>query len=93
MISWMKYKFVYFAISAIFLIAGTSSLVKWGLNLGIDFTGGVVTEYRLSNGVVETKKFLTASKIEIPQVLAKANPKETFYKLQNKLDARALFRA
>jgi 3-hydroxyacyl-CoA dehydrogenase len=43
-------------------------------------------------GVVEAKKFLTASKIEIPPVLAKANPKEKFYKLQNKLDARALFR-
>ncbi|MBK8398586.1 MAG: 3-hydroxyacyl-CoA dehydrogenase family protein [Leptospiraceae bacterium] len=47
----------------------------------------------LLGGVVEVKKFLTASKIEIPAVLAKANPKETFYKLQNKLDARALFRA
>jgi len=47
----------------------------------------------LLGGVVETKKFLSSAKIEIPQVLAKANPKEQFYKLQNKLDARALFRA
>jgi 3-hydroxyacyl-CoA dehydrogenase len=46
----------------------------------------------LLGGVLETKKFLTNSKIEIPSVLAKANPKEKFYKLQNKLDARALFR-
>ncbi|MCK9371532.1 protein translocase subunit SecF, partial [Candidatus Dojkabacteria bacterium] len=39
----MKYRFIYFTISAIFLSAGIFSLVKWGLNLGIDFTGGVVT--------------------------------------------------
>lgn len=44
-------------------------------------------------GVVEAKKFLTNAKVEIPPVLAKANPKERFYKLSDKLDARALFRA
>lgn len=68
MISWMKYKFVYFAISAIFLIAGTFSLVKWGLNLGIDFTGGVVTEYRLSNGEIETKKSGIKTNEEIDKI-------------------------
>ncbi|MBE7412674.1 MAG: 3-hydroxyacyl-CoA dehydrogenase family protein [Leptospiraceae bacterium] len=44
-------------------------------------------------GVNEAKKFLEKSKIEIPSVLAKANPKEKFYQLGNKLDARSLFRA
>ncbi len=56
MLNWMRYRVLYFAISAIFLIVGTFSLAKWGLNLGIDFTGGVVTEYKLSNGEIETKK-------------------------------------
>ena len=64
----MKYKFIYFAISAIFLIAGTFSLVKWGLNLGIDFTGGVVTEYRLSTGEIETKKSGIKTKEEIDKI-------------------------
>jgi len=68
MISWMKYKFIYFAISAIFLIAGTFSLVKWGLNLGIDFTGGVVTEYRLSTGEIETKKSGIKTNEEIDKI-------------------------
>lgn len=68
MISWMKYKFIYFAISAIFLIAGTFSLFKWGLNLGIDFTGGVVTEYRLSNGEIEIKKLGIKTNEEIDKI-------------------------
>jgi preprotein translocase subunit SecF len=68
MINWMKYKFIYFAISAIFLIAGTFSLVKWGLNLGIDFTGGVVTEYRLSTGEIETKKSGIKTNEEIDKI-------------------------
>ncbi|MCB1157933.1 MAG: 3-hydroxyacyl-CoA dehydrogenase family protein [Leptospiraceae bacterium] len=44
-------------------------------------------------GVEETKTFLTNAGIEIPPVLADAKKKKSFYELQDKLDARSLFRA
>lgn len=46
----------------------------------------------LLGGVEEAKRLITGAKLEIPPVLAKANAKERFYKLQDRLDARSLFR-
>ena len=68
MIFWMKYKSVYFAISAVLLAVGIFSLFKWRLNLGIDFTGGVVTEYQFSNGEVKQEKYGTKSEDEIIKI-------------------------
>ena len=68
MILWMKYKFIYFAVSAVFLIVGIFSLLKWGLNLGIDFTGGVVTEYQLINGEIKLEKYGVKSEEEISKI-------------------------
>jgi len=47
MINWMKYRFVYFGISLILIITSIFGLIKWGLKLGVDFTGGAVIEYRI----------------------------------------------
>src|SRR3989344_183100 len=68
MIPWMKYKYIYFAVSAVFLIAGTFSLLKWGLNLGIDFTGGVVAEYQLASGEIKSEKYAIKSETEINSI-------------------------
>lgn len=57
MINWMRFKYIYFSISILFITAGVVSLFKWGLNLGIDFTGGVVTEYQLPNGEIKNEKY------------------------------------
>lgn len=79
MINWMKYKFIYFAISAVFLSAGIFSLFKWGLNLGIDFTGGIVTEYQLPTGEVKFEKYGVKSEEEINLIrenIKKLNAKE-----------------
>ncbi|KKP47752.1 MAG: SecF protein [Candidatus Woesebacteria bacterium GW2011_GWA1_33_30] len=65
---WMKYRLIYLIISGVFLTAGIFSLFKWGLNLGIDFTGGVVTEYKLSSGEIETKKFGIKTDEEITKI-------------------------
>lgn len=44
MIHFMKFKFVYLACSAFLIGCGVFSLVVWGLNLSIDFTGGALLE-------------------------------------------------
>lgn len=45
----MKYKYIYFAISLLVLIPGTISLIKNGLKLSIDFTGGTLLEIQITN--------------------------------------------
>lgn len=47
MINWMKYRVVYFALSGIVIGIGIFSLIKWGLTLGVDFTGGTLLEYQV----------------------------------------------
>ena len=68
MISWMKYRLLYLIISSLFITAGVSSLLKWGLNLGIDFTGGVVTEYKLANGEIKSETYGIKTQAEIDKI-------------------------
>jgi len=51
MINWMKFKWLYFLISAIVIIPGLDSLVMFGLKPSIDFTGGTLLEYRFSQEI------------------------------------------
>lgn len=44
----MKFKWLYFLLSALVLIPGVVSLVLFGLRLSIDFTGGSLLEYKFS---------------------------------------------
>jgi len=55
MINWMKYRFVYLLISVIVIGSGVFSIAKWGFKIGIDFTGGIVMEYKFPDG--NTKVF------------------------------------
>lgn len=48
---WMKYKYIYFSISGLFILISLFSLAVWKLKLGIDFTGGAVIEYKFSKSV------------------------------------------
>jgi len=66
--NWMKYRLIYLIISGIFITAGIASLFRWGLNLGIDFTGGVVAEYKFENGEIETKRFGIKTDEEIAKI-------------------------
>ncbi len=45
-INFLKYQFLYFAISALLVIPGLVSLGVWGLRLSIDFTGGTLLEIK-----------------------------------------------
>jgi len=45
---WMKFKWLYFLISAFVIIPGIVSLFLYGLKPSIDFTGGTLLEYKFS---------------------------------------------
>ena len=49
--NWMKYRPIYFLISALVIGAGIFGYVKWGLRLGVDFTGGAIIEYKIGKDV------------------------------------------
>ncbi|MBU0572507.1 protein translocase subunit SecF [Patescibacteria group bacterium] len=49
MINWLKYKKIYFTVSAILIAVSIYSLVTWGLKLGVDFRGGTIIEYKFAN--------------------------------------------
>lgn len=47
MIKFLRYKWLYFLISASILLPGFYSLFSWGVNPSIDFVGGVLLELKL----------------------------------------------
>ena len=44
--NFMKYKWLYFLLSALAILPGVFSLAKWGLKPSIDFTGGTLLELK-----------------------------------------------
>lgn len=48
---WMKYRKVYFLVSALMISISLFSLLKWGINVGLDFRGGALLEYRLTSDI------------------------------------------
>lgn len=48
MINFLKYKKLYFFISAIVILSGLFSIVRWGYIYSIDFVGGTNLEYKIS---------------------------------------------
>jgi len=51
MIRWMRFKYLYFLISAMVIIPGIFSLVRFGLKPSIDFTGGTLAEYKFEEEI------------------------------------------
>jgi len=49
--SFTKRRNWFFALSLIFIIPGLISLILWGLNLGVDFTGGTLLELQFTKQV------------------------------------------
>ncbi len=52
MINFLKYKWVYFLISAIVIVSGLFSIFKWGYRFSIDFVGGTNLDYQFSKKIV-----------------------------------------
>ena len=70
MIDWMKYRKIYFAISGILVIIGAYSLASWGFNLGVDFKGGTIADYKFQEflSTEEISKSLENEGIEVSSV-------------------------
>lgn len=68
MINWMKYRFVYLLISGLFLSLGIFSIFKWGFNLSIDFTGGVLAEYQMPDGSQRNIKYGIKTEGEVEKI-------------------------
>lgn len=54
-INFLKHKKIYFIISLIILLPGLFSLVRYGLKLSIDFTGGSLIEIQTKNQIPSTE--------------------------------------
>jgi SecD/SecF fusion protein len=69
-IDWLKYKALYFLISGTMIVISIFSIAKYRFNLGVDFTGGVVAEYKFEQ-TVSTEDIthnLEASDIELSSI-------------------------
>ena len=68
----MRFKLLYFAISALVIIPGLFSLIKWGLKPSIDFTGGTLLELQftkvISNEQLAIKETLDELKINYSSI-------------------------
>jgi len=71
----MKYRLVYFAVSALVIAAGVFSLFKWGLNFGVDFKGGAILEYRFKADVSEEQltSLIESTKAQVASVQKTGN--------------------
>lgn len=67
MINFLKYKWIYFLISSFVLSLGFFSLIKYGFNYSIDFTGGTILEYQFNKEVKKEKvrKIIEEKKIKV----------------------------
>ena len=63
----MRLRLLYFVISVLVIGAGVFGFFKWGLKIGIDFTGGTILEYRFENEVKEEdlRKFIGILNLEL----------------------------
>src|SRR4051812_42572119 len=48
----VKYRNIFFALSAILLAISIGAMLKFGFNVGIDFKGGTITQVAYSGGTV-----------------------------------------
>jgi preprotein translocase subunit SecF len=51
MVNFLKYRWLYFLISSVIILSGLFSIVRWGYQFSIEFTGGTNLIYRLEKKV------------------------------------------
>ncbi len=76
-VTWMKYRLIYLAISLAVIIPGVYSLIRYGFNLAVDFTGG--SELTLNIKPADSQKLLDITKTTYPS--ATVTQDDHFYTL------------
>ncbi len=71
--NFLKYKLIYFLLSATVISAGLFSIVKWGFKYSIDFVGGTNMVYQTERKVNlnDLRKVFIEKKIEVSEVVQK----------------------
>lgn len=75
MINWMRYRWLYLLISGTVIITGLFSLIKWGLQIGVEFRGGTLIEYKLDNDISpdKIKSVVLENRIEVVSIQGTSN--------------------
>ncbi len=75
MINFLKFKWLYFAISSIVILSGIFSIGIWGYRYSVDFAGGTTIEYRLSKTINTSRliRNLSTQKISITDARQNGN--------------------
>lgn len=60
MINFMKYKFIYFLFSLMFILPGIYFLFRFGLKPSVDFTGGSLMEFQVNASLDELRPVIEA---------------------------------
>ena len=81
MIDWMKYRWLYLLISGVVILSGIFSFIKWGLQIGVEFKGGTLIEYRLGKDL-ETDKIDNVAKQNGIEVVSIQNTSANSYLLK-----------
>lgn len=70
MIPFLKYKWVYVAISTILIVAGIASIIVWGYRYSIEFVGGTTLQYQIAKSVTADviRSEIEKKKIEVETV-------------------------
>jgi len=71
MVNFLKYRWLYFLISAVVIGSGLFSIVKWGFRYSIDFTGGSVFEFQTDKNINKKNliSILNKDKIEVVDIV------------------------
>ena len=71
MVDLMSKKWLFFIISGLIILPGMISLALYGLNLGVDFTGGALLEYQFEKPIKkeEIKNLIAKDNIEVPSIV------------------------
>lgn len=75
MVDLMSKKWWFFILSTIMIVPGIISLLLYGLNLGIDFTGGALLEYRFEQNIDKNqlKQNVSSANVEV-SVITNSGP-------------------
>ncbi len=75
MVDFLKYKWVYFSISAVVIGVGIFSIIRWGYTYSIDFIGGTNIQYQLSDkrSAGQVKDILSQNKLGANEIIENGN--------------------